>query len=174
MDIRVDKNDLVSKISLGVNISSSKATTLPILSNLLLETKKNKLQIVATDMEVGVLTSCQAEIKEEGSVTVPARKFFDIIKELPEGSIEIQVSKNHTLQIKSGKSVFKIMGMDKEDYPQLPEPTFENAIEIEQAVLRQPLQPLSEFSQLSVFRFRGDSTASVGDIPCRSRAIKPA
>ena len=45
MDIRVDKNDLVSKISLGVNISSSKATTLPILSNLLLETKKNKLQI---------------------------------------------------------------------------------------------------------------------------------
>ncbi len=139
MDIRVDKNDLVSKISLGVNISSSKATTLPILSNLLLETKKNKLQIVATDMEVGVLTSCQAEIKEEGSVTVPARKFFDIIKELPEGSIEIQVSKNHTLQIKSGKSVFKIMGMDKEDYPQLPEPTFENAIEIEQAVLKEAI-----------------------------------
>ncbi len=140
MDIRVDKNDLVSKISLGVNISSSKATTLPILSNLLLETKKNKLQIIATDMEVGVLTNCAAEIKEEGNVTVPARKFFDIIKELPEGDIEIQVSKNHTLQIKAGKSVFKIMGMDKEDYPQLPEPVFENAIEIEQAVLKEAIQ----------------------------------
>ncbi len=140
MDIRIDKNDLLAKISLGVNISSSKATTLPILSNLLLETKKNKLQIVATDMEVGVLTSCGAEIKEEGSVTAPARKFYDIIKELPDGEMEIQVSKNHTVQIKSGKSVFKVMGMDKEDYPQLPEPSLENAIEIEQSILKEALQ----------------------------------
>lgn len=140
MDIRVDKNEFISKISLGVNISSSKATTLPILSNLLLETKKNKLQIVATDMEVGVLTTCSAEIKEAGSVTVPARKFYDILKELPEGEIEIQVSKNHTLQIKSGKSVFKVMGMDKEDYPQLPEPSLEGAIEIEQGMLKEAIQ----------------------------------
>lgn len=140
MDILVDKNDLVGKISLGVNISSSKATTLPILSNLLLETKKNKLQIIATDMEVGIVTSCAANIKEEGSVTIPARKFYDIVKELPEGNIELQVSKNHTVQIKSGKSVFKVMGMDKEDYPQLPEPSFENAIEIEQSVLKEAIQ----------------------------------
>lgn len=140
MDIRVDKNELVGKISLGVNISSSKATTLPILSNLLLETKKNKLQIIATDMEVGVLTTCAAEIKEEGSVTVPARKFYDIVKELPEGTIELLVSKNHTVQIKSGRSVFKVMGMDKEDYPQLPEPSFENAIEIDQGVLKEAIQ----------------------------------
>ncbi len=140
MDIRVDKNELVGKISLGVNISSSKATTLPILSNILMETKKGKLQVVATDMEVGVLTSCAVDIKEEGSVTVPARKFYDIVKELPDGMIDIQVSKNHTVQIKAGRSVFKVMGMDKEDYPQLPEPSFENAIEIEQGVLKEAIQ----------------------------------
>lgn len=140
MDIRANKNELLGKISLGVNISSSKATTLPILSNLLLQTEKNKLKIVATDMEVGVLTTSHAEVKEEGSVTVPARKFYDILRELPDGEIDIQVSKNHTLQIKSGRSVFKVMGMDKEDYPQLPEPTLENAIEIEQSVLKEALQ----------------------------------
>lgn len=140
MDISVSKNDFLGKISLGVNISSSKTTTLPILSNLLLETKKNKIQITATDMEVGILTSGEAEIKEEGSVTVPARKFYDILKELPDGEVNIQVSKNHTVQIKSGKSVFKVMGMDKEDYPQLPEPSLENSIEIEQSVLKEALQ----------------------------------
>ncbi len=140
MDIRADKNELLGKISLGVNISSSKATTLPILSNLLLETQKNKIKIVATDMEVGVLTSSAAIVKEEGSVTVPARKFYDIIRELPDGELDIQVSKNHTVQIKSGRSVFKVMGMDKEDYPQLPEPSLENAIEIEQSVLKEAIQ----------------------------------
>lgn len=140
MDICVDKNELLNKISLGVNICSSKTTTLPILSNLLLETQKNKLRIIATDMEVGVLTTIKTETKEEGSVTVPARKFHDIIKELPDGEVEIQVSKNHTVQIKSGKSIFKVMGIDKEDYPHLPEPTLENAIEIEQAIIKEAIQ----------------------------------
>ena len=89
MEIKVQKSELLKKISLGVNIAASKPSTLPILNNLLLETQKDgKLKIVATDMEVGISTLLPVEILQGGNITVPARKFFDIIKELPEGLVE--------------------------------------------------------------------------------------
>jgi len=140
MEIKVKKNDLLEKITLGVNIAASKPSTLPILNNLFLETQKEgKLKIVATDMEVGISTLMTCEIIQDGSITVPARKFYDIVKELPEGDIEITVTKNNTVSIKAGKSHFKIMGLGKEDYPKLPEFSLENAIEIEQASLKESL-----------------------------------
>jgi DNA polymerase-3 subunit beta len=140
MEIKVQKNDLLKKITLGVNIAASKPSTLPILNNLLLETQKDgKLRIVATDMEVGISTLLPVEIIQSGSVTIPARKFFDIVKELPEGIIEITVTKNNTVNIKSGKSYFKIMGLDKEEYPKLPEFSLEEAIEIEQSIIKESL-----------------------------------
>ena len=85
------KNELLKKITLGVNIAASKPSTLPILNNLLLETQKDgKLKIIATDMEVGISTLLPVEVLQGGSITVPARKFFDIIKELPEGKLSLK------------------------------------------------------------------------------------
>lgn len=140
MEIRVQKSELLKKITLGVNIAASKPSTLPILNNLLLETQKDgKIKIVATDMEVGISTLLPVEIVQTGSITVPARKFFDIIKELPEGAVEISVTKNNTVNIKAGKSHFKIMGLDKEEYPKLPEFSLTDAIEVEQAVIKESL-----------------------------------
>ncbi|MFH1208529.1 MAG: DNA polymerase III subunit beta [Candidatus Omnitrophota bacterium] len=140
MEIKVQKSELLKKITLGVSIAASKPSTLPILNNFLLETQKDgKLKIVATDMEVGISTLLPVEVLREGSVTVPARKFFDIIKELPEGNVEISVTKNNTINIKAGKSSFKILGLDKEEYPKLPEFVLEGAIEVEQAVIKESL-----------------------------------
>ncbi|HRY85628.1 MAG TPA: DNA polymerase III subunit beta, partial [Candidatus Omnitrophota bacterium] len=140
MEIKVQKSELLKKVGLGVNVAAAKPSTLPILNNLLFETQKDgKVKIVATDMEVGISTLLSVEISQGGSITVPARKFFDIIKELPEGSVEISVTKNNTISIKAGKSHFKIMGLDKEEYPKLPEFNLENAIEIEQAVIKESL-----------------------------------
>ncbi len=140
MEIKVQKSELLKKITLGVNIAASKPSTLPILNNLLLETQKDgKIKIVATDMEVGISTLLSVEIVQPGSITVPARKFFDIVKELPEGMVEISVTKNNTINIKAGKSHFKIMGLDKEEYPKLPEFSLTDAIEVEQAVIKESL-----------------------------------
>jgi DNA polymerase III subunit beta len=140
MEIKVQKGELLKKITLGVNVAASKPSTLPILNNFLLETQKDgKLKIVATDMEVGISTLLPVEVLQEGSITIPARKFFDIIKELPEGMVEINVTKNNTINIKSGKSNFKILGLDKEEYPKLPEFSLEGAIELEQAVIKESL-----------------------------------
>ncbi len=155
MEIKVQKSDLLKKITLGVNIAASKPSTLPILNNLLLETQKEgKLKIVATDMEVGISTLLPVEIIQPGSITVPARKFFDIIKELPEGIVEVTVTKNNTVNIKAGKSHFKIMGLDKEEYPKLPDFSLEEAIEIEQAVIKESLS-------LTAFAISHDETRYV-------------
>lgn len=140
MEIKVQKNELLKKISLGVNIAGAKPSTLPILNNLLLETQKDgKLKIIATDMEVGISTLLPVEILQGGSITVPAKKFFEIIKELPEGIVEITVTKNNTVNIRAGKASFKIMGLDKEEYPKLPEFSLDEAIEIEQSVIKECL-----------------------------------
>lgn len=155
MEIKVQKSELLKKITLGVNVAASKPSTLPILNNLLLETQKDgKLRIVATDMEVGISTLLSVEIIQQGSITVPARKFFDIIKELPEGIVEVTVTKNNTVNIKAGKSHFKIMGLDKEEYPKLPEFSLEEAIEIEQSVIKESLS-------LTVFAISHDETRYV-------------
>ncbi len=155
MEIKVQKSELLKKITLGVNVAASKPSTLPILNNLLLETQKDgKLKIVATDMEVGISTLLPVEIIQSGSITVPARKFFDITKELPEGIVEISVTKNNTVNIKAGKSHFKIMGLDKEEYPKLPEFSLEEAIEVEQSVIKESLS-------LTAFAISHDETRYV-------------
>ena len=140
MEIKVQKSELLEKISLSANIAASKPSTLPILNNILLETQKDgKLKIVATDMEVGLSTVMCCEVIQEGSITVPARKFHDIVKELPDGDVEFSVTKNNTVNVKAGKSHFKIMGLGKEDYPKLPEFSMENAIEMDQSSIKESL-----------------------------------
>jgi len=140
MEIKVQKSELLKKITLGVNVAASKPSTLPILNNLLLETQKDgKMKVVATDMEVGISTLIPVEVIQSGSITVPARKFFDIVKELPEGVVEITVTKNNTVSIKAGKSYFKIMGLDKEEYPKLPDFSLNDSIEVEQSVIKESL-----------------------------------
>ena len=94
MEIRVQKNNLSKAIGLTGGVSAQKANTLPILGNLLLETTKDKkLRVVGTDLEVGVSTVIPVEVDKEGSITVPSKKLHDIVRELPEGEIEITVAK---------------------------------------------------------------------------------
>lgn len=140
MEIKVQKNELLKRIAFGVGIAANKPSTLPILNNILLETQKEGiLKIAATDMELGITTLLPVEIIQNGSVTVPARKFYDIIKELPEGEVNITVTKNNTVNIKIGKSFFKIMGLDKEDFPTLPEFSLDQGREIEQSLMKESL-----------------------------------
>ncbi len=140
MDIKVPKSLFLKALSLVSGVTAQKANTLPILSNVLLETtKEGTLKIVGTDLEVGMSTHIPVEISKEGSITVPSKKIHEIIRELPEGEVEISVAKNNAVNIKSGKSFFKIMGLSKEDYPKLPEWSAQDAVEIEQALVKESL-----------------------------------
>ncbi|MBN1689320.1 MAG: DNA polymerase III subunit beta [Candidatus Omnitrophica bacterium] len=141
MEIKLSKSNLLRGITLVGNVTAQKAATLPILGNMLFEASKKEdcLKIIGTDLEVGISTTVPAEIQKEGAITIPAKKISEIVRELPEGEIEITVAKNNAVNIKAGKAFFKVMGLMKEDYPKLPEWNNENAIELDQALLKECL-----------------------------------
>jgi len=138
MKIKILKNDLVKNIQNVQNVISSRSS-LPILSNILIEAEQNKLKLTGTDLDIGISSTLTAEIEEKGAITVPAKRFSDIIKELPDQDISINTMKNNSMTIRCGKCFFKILGLPKEDFPKLPE--FENnpRITLDQAVLKNML-----------------------------------
>jgi DNA polymerase-3 subunit beta len=120
MKFVIQKSDLVSGLQRIQNIVQSRST-MPILSNVRLETDKDGIQLFATDLEIGLQDRIPAEIQESGKITVSARKFYEIAKELKEEQIRVE-SKNHQqIVIHSGKSSFKLRGLSAEEYPSFPE-----------------------------------------------------
>ena len=97
-----------------------KRNTMPILSNILIEAKQEGVEIVATDLEIGMRGHYKATVEKAGGVTVSARKLYEIIKELAVGEIEITSGDNNWTTIQAGKSQFKIVGLPSTDYPALP------------------------------------------------------
>ena len=89
MEFTVSKADLVRELSLSQGVVEKK-TTIPILSNVLLEATGDRVTLTATDLELGIRCSCPARIKKEGAGTVPARKLLDYVRLLPEGEMLIR------------------------------------------------------------------------------------
>jgi len=131
------KKDEFLKITQKVQNAISSKTTLPILSNILLEAHNKKLKITATDLDIGISSTIPIEAGEEGAITLPAKKFIDIIKELPDGeNISIHTKKNNMAIIQSGKIVFKIIGLPKDEFPQPPKFKDKNFITVAQSFLK--------------------------------------
>jgi DNA polymerase-3 subunit beta len=119
MEFTVSKSDLVRELSLSQGVVEKK-TTIPILSNVLLEASGDRLYLTATDLELGLRTSCPAKVKKEGSGTIPAKKLLDYVRLLPEAEITIKFGENHWATLTCGRSRTKIAGMNRESFPELP------------------------------------------------------
>ena len=120
MEFTVKKYDLLEELELTQGVVERK-TTIPILSNLLCETKANRLTITATDLELSIRTSCEAKIKKEGAGTIPAKKLLDLVRLLPDGEIRFKLLENHWVQITSDRKTYKLVGMSKDNFPALPD-----------------------------------------------------
>jgi len=128
MEITVSRQDLLRELSATQSVVERK-TTIPILSNFLLEAgqgegdadRVDRLTITATDLDQSIRTSCVAKVKKPGACTIPARKLFDYVKLLPDGDISIKLMENHWVQIRSGRSNTKMVGMARANFPQVPE-----------------------------------------------------
>ncbi len=120
MEITVSRQDLLKELTATQSVVERK-TTIPILSNFLLEAEGENLAITATDLDQAIRTSAAVKVKKPGSCTIPARKLYDYIKLLPDGEISIKLLENHWVQIRSGRSNTKIVGMARANYPQIPE-----------------------------------------------------
>jgi DNA polymerase-3 subunit beta len=120
MEITVTRQNLVKELTATQSVVERK-TTIPILSNFLIEAEGDRLNITATDLDQAIRTSAAAKVKKPGACTIPARKLYDYVKLLPEGDISIKLLDNHWVQIRSGRSNTKMVGMARANYPQVPE-----------------------------------------------------
>lgn len=138
MKIQIFKDDLLNNIQIVQNIVSSKST-LPILSNILFEASGDNLKLTATDLDIGILVTTSANIQEDGAITIPAKRLFEIIRDLPEGNVNILVRKNNMVIIESQKCHFKLMGLPKDEFPKLPTLEDKKVVKIEQKTLKRML-----------------------------------
>ena len=137
------KCNIVFKTIQKVQNAISSKTTLPILSNILLEAGKDSVKITATDLDIGICATIPVKASQEGAITIPARKFFDIVKALPEESeINVSIKKGNSINIKSGKAQFRILGLSKDEFPQLPLFKDRDSITIPQALLKEMIHSL--------------------------------
>jgi len=139
MKIQIQKDILQKGIQTVSNIITTK-NVLPILSNILIETSKNLIKLTTTDLDIAITVLLEGEIQEPGAITIPAKRFSDIIRELPEGEVVISAKKNNNVHIKLESCEFKLMGLPKEEFPNLPEFKDREVIAIEQLILKEMLQ----------------------------------
>ena len=137
--LKVTKEAILDGLQRVQNVVSTR-TTLPILSNVLLQASTGNLRLTTTDLDVAVRCQVEAEVSKAGSTTLPARKLFSILKEVPAAEIEIEVDDRNAASIRCGSSFYKIMGLPEEEFPRFPESSAGKALKLEQAVLRDMLQ----------------------------------
>lgn len=127
MRFSTTKNNIINELSLLQGIVE-KRTTMPILSNVLIKASEGRVELMGTDLEVGLRTDFEAEVKQEGRAAVNGRKLFDFIKLLPEEQNIEFVKKEEHLLVRSGESEIKILTAPEEDFPAIQDSNFERAI----------------------------------------------
>ena len=119
MEFSVTKSALLNELAMTQGVVERK-TTIPILSNLLVEAMGSQLTITATDLELSIRTCCDAKVKKDGAATIPAKKLLELVRLLPEGEIKVKLLENHWVEIVSDRKKYKLVGMAKENFPALP------------------------------------------------------
>jgi DNA polymerase III subunit beta len=120
---------LITRQNLHQALSAASAsipskTTLPVLSNLLVETADGSVRISGTDLDVSIRVSVPAEINEGGAFTVPGKKLQEIARELPDDLVTVSV-RGDQIEITCGRAMFKLHGLPAEDFPRLPNVPFD-------------------------------------------------
>ena len=121
MELVVGKNQLLRELQLFQGIVERK-NTIPILANVLIEAKGNEVRMLATDLEVALRSKCDALVAKGGSLTLPAKKLYEIVKALPETDVRIQEDKNG-VKVAADKFDSRMQTLPREDFPSLPEAT---------------------------------------------------
>jgi DNA polymerase-3 subunit beta len=138
MKFNIEKETLLNGIQSVQNVITTKAV-LPILSNILIETQKEGIKLTATDLDIGISCIIPVDIQEPGTITLPAKRFNDIIRELPDNNISITTKKNNSVIIETVLCQFRILGLPSEEFPKLPQFKDREVIRLEQPSLKEML-----------------------------------
>ena len=133
LNCSVLQNDFIDGLNRLQNITN-KRVTLAILSNILIETTSNSLILTGTDLEVGLRVEVPAEIHDQGSLTLPSKKIFEIVRESGSNTITIQETENSWVIISAGHSTYNLAGMPSDEYPKFPEYDEESFVSFEAGI----------------------------------------
>jgi DNA polymerase III subunit beta len=135
MELVVRKTDLLRELQLFQGIVERK-NTIPILANVLIEADGDEVKLLATDLEVGLRSKCAASVSKGGSLTLPAKKLYEIVKALPETDVRIEEDKNG-VKVAADRFDSRMQTLPREDFPTLPEATGSYSATLPRDVLRQ-------------------------------------
>jgi DNA polymerase-3 subunit beta len=102
-------------------------TTLPVLSNILVEAVSDGVRLSGTDLDIAVSTVVPAEVDTEGAVTVPAKKLVEIVRELPTAAIRVAAAGEQRVDLECGRSRFRLLGIPRDEFPNFPPVSFDNS-----------------------------------------------
>ncbi len=120
MKFTIAKEHLIAGLQ-AVQSAISERQPLPVLSNVLLKTKENELEITGTNMDMTIICTVKANVEVQGATTLPAKRFFQIVGKLPTPLISLDINESHQCTIESGSVYFKLFGLPPEDFPVIPQ-----------------------------------------------------
>ena len=135
MELVVRKTDLLRELQLFQGIVERK-NTIPILANVLIEANGDEVKLLATDLEVGLRSKCTASVAKGGSLTLPAKKLYEIVKALPETDVRIEEDRNG-VKVAADRFDSRMQTLPREDFPSLPEGTGTYSASLQREVLKQ-------------------------------------
>ena len=137
MEFRIAKSEFLRGLRLAQGIADRKST-MPMLANVLLRTQgKNQILVAATDLNVSLTAELKSSNSHEGGITLNAKSLFDLVSSAPGDDITLKKGENHWAEIRSGKVVYRIVGMPDRDFPKVPDHREASYTTIESAVLRE-------------------------------------
>jgi len=122
MDLRVEKTEFIQGLYLTQGVVE-KRNTLPILANVLIESSGDEIVLTATDLEVGIRRSCKGKIARAGTVTLNARKLYEIVRELPADQLTLRSGEGGWVEVSGGKARYRMVSMDPKEFPSIPAST---------------------------------------------------
>lgn len=149
MEFSVSKSDLVRELGLTQGVVERK-TTIPILSNILIETDHDQVWLTATDLELGIKCACPARVKKEGAGTIPARRLLDYVRLLPDAEVQVKLAENQWASFVCGRSRTRIAGMSRESFPELPQ--------MPEALAEIPLSALAQMIAGTIFAISSEES----------------
>ena len=149
MEFSVSKSDLVRELGLTQGVVEKK-TTIPILSNILVETDNDQVWLTATDLELGIRCACPARVKKEGAGTIPARRLLDYVRLLPDADVQVKLAENQWASFVCGRSRTRIAGLSRESFPELPE--------MPETLARMPLSVLAQMIGSTIFAISAEES----------------
>jgi DNA polymerase-3 subunit beta len=119
VELTLRRGDFLNELTIMQGVVERK-NTIPILSNILLKAADGHLHFTSTDLDLTLLSAAAASVSRPGSVTVPARKLFDLIRNLPDADVALKLMDNHYLGVTCQRSSFRLVAQPAEDFPTVP------------------------------------------------------